>query len=100
MVKHLPTMRETPVQSLGWEDPLEKDTTTHSSTIAWKIPWTEEPGRLQFMGSQSWSRLSDFTSLTYMEFRKMVIITLYVRQQKRHRYKEQIFGLWERERVG
>ena len=42
----------TPVQSLGWEDPLEKEMATQSSTIAWKIPWTEEPGRLQFMGSQ------------------------------------------------
>ena len=41
-----------PVQSLGWEDPLEKEMAIHSSTIAWKIPWTEEPGRLQSMGSQ------------------------------------------------
>ena len=45
-------MRETWVQSLGWEDPLEKEMATHSSTLAWKIPWTEEPGRLQSMGSQ------------------------------------------------
>ena len=52
MVKHLSTMRETWVRSLGWEDPLEKETTIYSSTIAWKIPWTEEPGRLQSMGSQ------------------------------------------------
>ena len=51
MVKHLSTMRETRVQALGWEDPLEKEMATHSSTIAWKIPWTEEPGRLQSMGS-------------------------------------------------
>ena len=51
-VKHLPTMWETWVQSLGWEDPLEKEMAVHSSTIAWKIPWTEEPGRLQSMGSQ------------------------------------------------
>ena len=43
-VKHLPTMRETRVQSLGWEDLLEKETATHSSTLAWKTPWTEEPG--------------------------------------------------------
>ena len=47
MVKHLSTMRETRVQSLGREDPLEKEMAIHSSTIAWKIPWTEEPGRLQ-----------------------------------------------------
>ena len=51
MVKHLSTMRETHVQSLGQEDPLEKETATHSSTLAWKIPWTEEPGRLQSMRS-------------------------------------------------
>ena len=50
--KRLPAMRETWVQSLHWEDPLEKGMATHSSTFAWKIPWTEEPGRLQSMGSQ------------------------------------------------
>jgi len=52
MVKHLPTMWETWVQSLGQEDPLEKEMATHSSILAWGIPWTEEPGRLQSMGSQ------------------------------------------------
>ena len=51
MVKRLPTMWETRVQSLGWEDLLEKKMATHSSILAWKIPWTEEPGRLQAMGS-------------------------------------------------
>ena len=51
-VKHLPTMRETYVQSLDWEDPLEKKMSTHSSILTWKIPWMEEPGRLQSMGSQ------------------------------------------------
>ena len=51
-VKHLSTMQKTWVRSLGWEDPLEKEMAIHSSTIAWKIPWTEEPGRLQSMGSQ------------------------------------------------
>ena len=51
-VKCLPTMQETWVQSLGWEDPLEKEMATHSSMLAWKIPWTEEPGRLQSMGLQ------------------------------------------------
>ena len=51
-VKRLPTMRETRVQSLGWEDPLEKEMATHSSIHAWKIPWTEEPGELQSMESQ------------------------------------------------
>ena len=53
MVKHLPIMQETRVPSLGWEDPLEKEMATHSSTLARKIPWTEEPGRLQSMESQS-----------------------------------------------
>ena len=52
MVKRLSTMRETRVRSLVWEDPLEKEMAIHSSTIAWKIPWTEEPGRLQSMGLQ------------------------------------------------
>ena len=52
MVKHLPAMRKTQVHSLGQEDPPEKEMATHSSTLAWKIPWTEEPGRLQSMGSQ------------------------------------------------
>ena len=52
MVKCLPAMRETWVQSLGWEDPLEKEMATDSSTLSWKIPWTEEPGRLQSKGSQ------------------------------------------------
>ena len=52
MVKHLPTMRETWVRFLGQEDPLEKEMATYSSSVAWKIPWTEERGRLQSMGSQ------------------------------------------------
>ena len=52
MVKNLPTMWETWLRSLGQEDLLEKEMATHSSTLAWKIPWTEEPGRLQSMGSQ------------------------------------------------
>ena len=51
-VKRLPTMRETWVQSLGREDLLEKEKASHSSILAWKIPWTEEPGRLQSMGLQ------------------------------------------------
>ena len=60
MVKCLPAMRETRVRSLGQEDPLEKEMAIHSSTLAWKIPWMDEPGRLQSMGSQSRTRLSDF----------------------------------------
>ena len=55
MVKRLAAMREAQVRSLGQEDPLEKEMATHSSTLAWKIPWMEEPGRLQSMGSVSFS---------------------------------------------
>ena len=54
-------MRKNRVRCLGWEDPLEKEMATHSSILAWKILWTEEPGGLQSMGSQSRTGLSDFT---------------------------------------
>ena len=57
--ENLPTIQETWVRSLGWEDALEKGIAIHSSTLAWRIPWTEEPGGLQSMGSQSQTRLSD-----------------------------------------
>ena len=63
LVKSLPAMQETWVRFLDWEDPLEKEMATHSSILVWRIPWTEEPGRLQSMGSQSRTRLRDFTSL-------------------------------------
>ena len=60
MVKNPPTMQETPVQSLGQEDLLEKEMATHSCILAWEIPWTEEPGGLQFMGLQkTWGQVSD-----------------------------------------
>ena len=59
MVKNLPAMQETQVRSLGQEDSLEKGMATHSSILAWRIPWTEEPGGLQSTGSQSWMQLSD-----------------------------------------
>ena len=52
MIKHLPTIQETWIRSLGQEFPLEKEMATHSSTLAWKIPWIEKPGGLQSMGSQ------------------------------------------------
>ena len=58
-VKNLPALQETQVQSLGQKDPLEKGMTTCSSILAWRIPWTEEPGGLQSMGSQSWTRRND-----------------------------------------
>jgi len=50
MVKNLPAMQETQVRSMGWEDPLEKEMANHSTILAWRIPWTEEPGRLQSGG--------------------------------------------------
>ena len=59
MVKNLPAIPETQVRSLGQEDPLEKEMATHSSILAQRIPQTEEPGGLQFTGSQSQTRLSD-----------------------------------------
>ena len=52
MVKNLPVMQETRVRSLSWEDPLEKEMATHSNILAWRIPWAEEPGGLQSVGSQ------------------------------------------------
>ena len=61
MVKRLPAMRETRVRFLGWEDPLEKEMAIHSSTLAWKIPWTEEPDRLQSWGHKQ----SDTTELLH-----------------------------------
>ena len=60
MVKNLPAMQEICVPSLGWEDPLKKGMVTHFSILAWRIPWTEESGRLQKLGSQSQPVLSDF----------------------------------------
>ena len=69
MVTGLPTMRKTRIQSLGWEDPLEKEMATHSSILAWKIPWMDEPGRLQSMGSQSQTRLRDFLSFHMIDLR-------------------------------
>ena len=52
LVQNLPAMQETQVQSLGWENPLEKEMANHYNSLAWRIPWIEEPGRLQSMGSQ------------------------------------------------
>ena len=70
-VKHLPVMQETHVRSLGWKDPLEKDMATHSSILAWRIPWIEEPGGLQVHGvTKSRTQLSDFTLLCFAIQRK------------------------------
>ena len=68
LVKNLPAMQETWVQSLGWEDPLQKGMSTHSSSLPWRIPWTEEPGRLQTMASQrvryNWATNTSYTPTT------------------------------------
>ena len=61
MVKNPPVMQENWVHSLGWEDPLEKEMATHSSILAWRISWTEEPDRLIYGVAKSQTRLSDFT---------------------------------------
>ena len=74
MVKRLPTMQETRVQSLGRKDLLEKEMATHSSILAWKIPWTEEPGGLQSMGSQrvehDWATSLFFQHIKWFEFKR------------------------------
>ena len=75
MVKHLPTMQETQVQSLGWEDPLEKEMGTHSNTLAWKIPWMEEPGSMGLQRVRhDWATSLHFTSVFHC---------IYVTQVKR-----------------
>ena len=63
MVKNCAAMRETQVQSLGWEDSLETEMTTHSTILAWRFPWTEEPNELQSMESQSMTQLSNIFTL-------------------------------------
>jgi len=75
-VKNLPSMQETWVWSLSWEDSLEKGTATHTSILAWRIPWTEETGRLQSMGLQSRTRLSDFHLLTWVIIQYYFILLL------------------------
>ena len=74
-LKRLPGMWETRVRSLGWGDPLEKEMATHSSTLAWRIPWREEPGRLQSMGSQrvghDWATL---LTLLYKETEPLILL--------------------------
>ena len=82
-LKRLPAMQETQVRSLGWEDPLEKEMATHSSTLAWRIPWREEPGRLQSTGLQrvrhNWATSRHFSlRLPFQEiFPRLMIFWLY-----------------------
>ena len=70
-VKYLPTMRETRIRSLGWEDPPEKGTATHSSILTWRIPWTEEPGELQSMGRKESDRTEQLTHTYVHRFTKV-----------------------------
>ena len=79
MVKNLPAMRETWVQPLGWEDLLEKEMATHSSILVWRIPWTEEPGGLQFTGSQRVGQTENST-LFKLTVRNMLIWYLCIMQ--------------------
>ena len=66
VVKNLPTVQETQVQSLGWEDPLEKGMATYSSILTWRIPWTEEPGSPQSIGSLSQIQLKQLSTHTHV----------------------------------
>ena len=72
MVKCLPAMRETQVRSLGWEDPLKKEMATHSSTLAWKIPWTEEPGRLPLVVQGVTKCQTLLSNFTFFHFAKIM----------------------------
>jgi len=76
IVEHLPAMWEIRVRFLGWEDPLEKEMATHSSTLTWKIPWSAEPGRLQFMGHKE----SDITEKLHFLLHDAVFIFLKISQ--------------------
>ena len=95
-LKRLPGMLETRVRSLGREDPLEKEMATHSSTLAWRIPWREEPGRLQSMGSKSRTPLSNFT-FTFSVEAKAPIFWPHVGETQLIEKRPQC---WERLRAG
>ena len=73
MVKNLPSMQETWVHSLGWEDPLGKGMTTHSSILAWTLPWIEKPAELQFMELQSQTAIQNTAQITTSQPISMVI---------------------------
>ena len=81
-LKRLPAMRETWVRSLGQQDPLEKEMATHSSILAWRIPWTEEHGGLQSVhGSQSQTRLNDFTFTFTLHMYEALYLDLYAKRR-------------------
>ena len=75
MVKSPPAMRETWIQSLGWEDPLEKEMATHSSLLAWEIPWTEEPGRLHSPWSLKESEITELLTHSILRVLKLEFVT-------------------------
>ena len=87
-VKNLPAVKEIRVRSLGWEDPLEKGMATYSSLLAWRIPWTEGPGGLQFMGSQS------LTGLCLTQHEEDVGLQVFLRRQTGDSLMVQWLGLW------
>ena len=95
-VKNLPAKQETRVQSLGWEDPLEKEMATHSSILAWRIPWTEEPGQLQSTGSQTfendWSNraCTDAPRLGYALFERGKEVCLFPTTSARLKFSTEI----------
>ena len=78
LVKNPPALWETQVRSLDWEDPLEKGMATHSSILAWRIPWTEEPGRLQSAGLQSLTRLGNFTFTFSASFAETIVMKVLI----------------------
>ena len=73
MVKNLLAMRETGVQFLGWEDSLEKEMATHSRILAWRLPWTEEPGGLELMGHKEWNTTEQLTLSLSHSFHKLLL---------------------------
>ena len=100
MVKNLPALQETQVQSLGWEDPLEMGMATHSSILAWRNPWSEEPGGLESMGSQrNQTRLSDFSLIwntlfnLYINLITRATMRIYFHFWKCHTYNWNILTL-------
>ena len=88
MVKNLPAMQETPVQSLGWEDPLEKGIAIHFNILVWRIPWTEEPGEIQSMGSQrvrhSWATNTYIKNIKRLHSQDYVRLLKVFHQQNRN----------------
>ena len=72
--KNLPAVQETRVQSLGWEDPLEKGMSTHSNMLTWRIPWTEEPGRLESMRGHKGSDTTELLTLSHFYFQMLMCV--------------------------